>query len=320
MVTSNAALSPATRCPSCGQRLDDESLRRCSICGYDFAVDRSATSDDSTPFADAYSRDQPGHRLMWKWVWTATSGRMKHMALMRTSAASASFAIPYWLLLAAVMGMLLAGHFGWRAVSASPGVEATGAIRPQGRGWLHLAAMPLPHRNTQPAASLVDLWWSPPQIVLAGVGGFLTGLLLLWFVWKLVTGGIERAHHPVYRGEGRMSAAVQYSLAWSVPFLAVSFLLVLRPVARTAAILRWSWFPPRSAIEWAAALVTAVTFIGWWFWLLRLGSAAPADTRTRVEWFCGLGVPLIVGGAAIAWWLGSLYGLTYLFESWKLLF
>jgi hypothetical protein len=255
---------------------------------------------------------------MWKWVWTAPAGRIKHLGLMRASEASRAFSMRYLLLLAAGLGLLLATHYGWRAVSASPGIEATGSIKPQGRGWLHVAAMPNPNRVTQAPASPVDLWWNTPQAVIAGVAGFVSGLLLLWIVFVSIRLGVQAAHRARYRGEGRMTAALDYSTAWSVPLLVSALLLVMRPLSRIGDIARWGWHPSRYALDLMAGMIAAITFVFWWFWLLRLGSAAPADTRTRVEWFFGLGVPVIVAAGAAAWWFGLGYGLTALFDSWKL--
>ncbi len=223
------------------------------------------------------------------------------------------------MLLAAGLGLLLATQYGWRAVSAAPGIEATGSIKPQGRGWLHVAAMPNPYRVTA-VASPVDLWWNVPQAVIAGVAGFVGGLLLLWIAFVMIHGGVQAAHAPRYRGEGRMTAALHYSTAWSVPLLVAAMLLVMRPVSQIGDISRWAWHPSRYALDLMAGMIAAITFVFWWFWLLRLGSAAPAETRTRVEWFFGLGVPVLVASGAVGWWYGLEYGLTHLFDWWKLRF
>lgn len=245
---------------------------------------------------------------------------MKHLALMRSSAASAAFALPYWLLLAAGMGLFLAAHFGWRAVSASPAVEATGSVRPAGRGWLHIAGMPAPIRNAQDLSTPVDFWWNPPQTVIAGVGGFVSGLLLLWIVHRLIRLGIELSHRRDHRGEGRMGAALHYSLAWSIPLIACGFLMLVRPIGRIGVIMRWGWNPSHHSLDWIAGMIAALTVVPWWFWLLRLGAAAPPDSRARVGWFMGLGVPLLVALAVAGWYWGLSISLTYLFDSWKLSF
>lgn len=320
MVITNSETAEATRCPACGQRIEGNAPERCPLCGFDFGVDRTATSDDTTPFAEAYAQEQPGHRRMWKWVWTAPAGRIKHLALMRTSAASLAFSRRFLLLLAAGLGLLLATHYGWWAVSASPGIEATGSIKPLGRGWLHVAATPNPYRVSAAPATPVDLWWNAPQAVISGVAGFVSGLLTLWVVFLLIRWGVQFSHASRYRREGRMTAALHYSTAWSVPLLVSGLLLVVRSLSRIGDIARWGWNPSRYALDIVAGMIAGVTFVFWWFWLLRLGSAAPADTRWRVEWFFGLGVPVILAAGAAAWWFGLGYGLTHLFDSWKLRF
>jgi len=115
-----------------------------------------------------------------------------------------------------------------------------------------------------------------------------------------------------------MTAALHYSTAWSVPALFAVTIWLLIPLGRIGMISKWGWPPARSSLEFLAGLVGTITFVCWWFWLLRLGSAAPADTRTRVAWFFGLGAPVMVAGGAAAWWFGLGYGLTHLFDSWKL--
>lgn len=309
-----------SRCPKCGQRLEAGPSDRCPLCGFDFGARRSATSDDTTPFAEAYSREQPGHRRMWKWVWSAGETRLKHLALMRASAAARSFSTPYLLLLAAALGLLLSTHFGWRAVSTSAAIEGTGSTRPLGRGWLHVASMPNPYRVTQAPATPVDLWWNAPQAIIAAVAGFVTGLILLWLIFVVLRTGFRLAHRGPYRSEGRMTAALHYSVSWAVPLLFSGIVLLARPFSRVGPIARWAWYPSRSAVDFLAGLVAVVALVLWWFWLFRLGSTAPADTRGRVAWFAGLVAPLLVAAAAAAWWLGMQHLLTQLFDSWKLRF
>ncbi len=320
MVMSHSESEAAARCPACGQPAGEPAPERCELCGFDFGVDRAATSDDTTPYAEGYANDQPGRLRMLKWVWTAPAGRMKHLALMRSSAASRAFSRLHLLLLAAAMGLLLATHYGWRAVSASAGIEAGGSITPHGQGWLHVAATPNPWRTTAGPATPVDLWWNTPEAIVAGVAGFVGGLLTLWIMFVLIRTGVQLAHASRYRGEGRMTAALHYGTAWSVPMLAGCLLLFLRPISRIGDILRWGWHPSLYALELIVGMIAAISAVFWWFWLLRLGWAAPADTRGRVEWFFGLGAPVIVAAGAAAWWLGLGYGLTQLFELWKLRF
>lgn len=319
MVISDSPTLAVSRCPACGQRIAEGAPEKCELCGFDFGVERAATSDDTTPFAESYTHEHPHHWRMIKWVWTAPAGRIKHLALMRSSAASESFFIRYFLLLAAGLGILLGTEHGWHAVSAS-GIESAGSLKARGQGWLHVAATPPPYRMTASPATLVDLWWNAPQAILAGVAGFVGGLLILWGTFALIRKGVELAHAKRYRGEGRMTAALNYSAAWSVPVLFACVLLLLRPTSQIGEIVHWNWHPSQYSLDMSVGMVAAICFVLWWFWLLRLGWTAPADSRSRVEWFFGLGVPLIVAAGAATWWFGLDSALTHLFASWKLHF
>jgi hypothetical protein len=230
-----------------------------------------------------------------------------------------SFSRPYWLLLSAGLGFFVATHFGWRAVTASAVLEETGSMKPRGQGWLHIAAAPAPYRVTNPGTA-VDLWWNPAQAVIAGVAGFVSVLVLLWVFFALIRTGLRVGHRPQYREEGRMTAALHYSVAWSVPLLLAALLLLPRALARIGAIKRWLWYPAQSAVDFVACVIGAIALILWWFWLFRLVSTAPADSRGRLAWFVGLGVPIIVAGGVAAWWLGLSSALTNLFDWWKLAF
>jgi hypothetical protein len=309
-----------SRCPACGQRLENEDTARCPLCNFELAVDTGATGDDVTPFALAYAREESGRRRMCEWVWFAGVGRLKHLALMRVSAAARSFARLNLLLFAAGLSLIQATHHGWRAVTASAAFEPAGSLRPLGQGWLHVAATPNPYRITQPPSVPVDLWWNPAQAVIAGVCGFLAALLLLRLVHVLMRAGVVLVHHARYRRGQRLSAALLYSTAWGLPLLFSAILFALRPLARIGAIERWSWYPSEYGFELAAGLIAAFDVAFWWFWLVRLGATAPTDTRSRVCAFFAVGAPLIAAAASVAWWFGLDAAVRALFTSWKLHF
>ncbi len=309
-----------SRCPACGQRLDIENTGRCPLCNFEFSVDTSATGDDATPFATAFAHEESGRRRMCEWVWFAGSGRLKHLTMMRASAAARSFARLNNLLLAGGLGLVQAAHHGWRSVTASAALEPTGSVTPFGRGWLHIAATPNPYRATQPLGVAVDLWWNPPQAVIAGVAGFVAALVVIVVLHAMVRFGVSLAHRSQYRHEQRMTAALLYSTAWVLPLLLSAILLTLRPLGRIGAIRHWSWCPSQGGFDVAAGLVTALGVAFWWFWLIRLGATAPADSRGRVGTFFGLGTPLIVVAGAAAWWFGLDTALHALFASSKLEF
>lgn len=309
-----------SRCPACGQRLENEDAARCPLCNFAFAFDAGATGGDVTPFAQAYARGESGRRRMCEWIWFAGVGRLKHLALMRASAAARSFARLNLLLFAAVLALVQATHHGWRAVTASAALEPTGSVGPLGQGWLHVAATPNPYRVTQPSSVPVDLWWNPAQAVVAGVCGFLAALLLLWLVHVLMRTGVTHAHHARYRRGQRLTAALLYGTACGLPLLFSAILVALRPIGRIGAIERWSWYPSEYGFEFAAGLIAALDIAFWWFWLIRLGATAPADTRGRVCAFFAVGAPLITAAASAAWWFGLDAALHALFTLWNLHF
>jgi hypothetical protein len=67
---------------------------------------------------------------------------------------------------------------------------------------------------------------------------------------------------------------------------------------------QWRWYPPEQGFALSAGVLAGFGVTMWWFWLTRLGTAAPAKTRRRVVAFFALGAPPIVVAAAVAWWLG----------------
>jgi hypothetical protein len=239
---------------------------------------------------------------------------------MRTSAAARSLARLNLLLFAAGLSLIQATHHGWRAVTASASLEPTGSARPIGQGWLHVAATPNPWRLTQPPTVPVDLWWNPAQAVIGGVCGFLAALVLLWLVHVLLRAGVALAHRARYRRGKRLSAALLYGTAWGLPLLFSAILLALRPLGRIGAIEHWSWYASEYGFELAAGLNAVLVVAFWWFWLVRLGATAPADTRGRVCAFFAVGAPLFTAAASAAWWYGLDAALRALFSSWKLHF
>ena len=133
---------------------------------------------------------------------------------------------------------------------------------------------------------------------------------MMWLALLLVRAGADTAHKSTYRNEQRMTAALHYSTAWGIPVVLATILAGLRPLSNIGTIARWSWCPPRRSFELSAAVLAGFGLIMWWFWLVRLGSAAPVKTRGRVIAFFALGAPLIVAAAAAGWWFGldQLYG------------
>lgn len=292
-----------SRCPACGQRVEPPDAERCPLCDFDFGDDR-VTGADVTPYAKAYAQSNPGWWTMCRWVWFAGSERLKHMALMRTSAAAKRFAWinALWLSLG-IAGFQLT-RVGWHEVGASGVVEPSGSTKPLGRGWLHVAAAPRPLPPSQDPQIPVDLWWNPAQTMIASVIAGLTALLLMWLLIFFIRTGVALAHVAVYRGEQRMSAAFLYSTAWLVPALVGIVLCLLRPLAFVGQMSKWKWYPTNQGISLIAGALVGLAATMWWFWLIRLGATAPARTRNRVMAFCTLGIPPMLAGLSLAWRFG----------------
>jgi len=241
---------------------------------------------------------------MAEWVWYASGERLKHLTLMRASAASRQFAWLNILLLATGLGLFQATGVGWRWVTDSPTIEPTGSVDPSGEGWIHVAAAPRPFPPGQPAEMAVDLWWNPAQMVIVVVAAGLAGLLVLRLGLLLVRIGVRWAHAVSYRKEQRMTAAIHYSTAWGIPLCVAAVVVGLRPVSYVGTMERWSWCPLQEGFVLAAGVLAAFGMVMWWFWLWRLGASAPARTRGRVIAFFAVGAPLIVAVTTAAWWWG----------------
>jgi len=292
-----------SRCPACGQRVDPPDADRCPLCSFDFGDDR-VTGADVTPYAKAYAEGNPGWWTMCRWVWFGGSDRLKHMALMRVSAAAKRFAWINALWLSLGIAGFQATRVGWREVGASPVVEASGSTKPLGRGWLHVASAPRPLPPSQALQIPVDLWWNPAQALIASVIAGLIALLLMWLLLNFIRLGVTFAHFAVYRGEQRMSAAFLYGTAWWIPALVGIAICLLCPLAFVGQVSKWGRFPTNQGLLLIAGPIVGLAATQWWFWLIRLGATAPARTRNRVMAFCTLGVPPLLLGESFAWWFG----------------
>lgn len=302
------------RCPACGQRIETPEAVQCELCGLKFDDER-ATGVDATPFAKAYQHGVPGWRRMCEWVWYAGAGRLKHLALMRSSAASRRFAVRTGLLLAAGLGVVAMTGVGWRKVTASPVVEPTGSIAPVGMGWYHLASTPSARQPNLSPETPVSLWWNPGQSLIAGAFGFASALAILPPVIWLIRLGLHRAHQAPYRAERRLTAAVDYGLAWVVPGLLAVPLLALRPFTQVGRIRQWSYCPTEVGANATAGVVIGLAGALWWFWMVRAAATSPARTRARVVGFVALGAPATIGLVSVGWWFALRHLLDHLFRT-----
>lgn len=309
------------RCPACGQRYRFPFPKRCSLCEFDFGFERdSATGVDLTPYARAYAHGVSGWGRMAEWIWFASAGRLKHLTMMRASAASRKYAMNSILLAAFVITQVLAAHVGWRQVTASPALEPSGATTPTGRGWLHAASASDAVRATIPADGPVDLWWNPAQMIIGSVFAGLFALLLIWLVLVAVRKMVTFAHAPMYHTEQRMTAALHYSMAWAIPLIIGALFLTLTPLSYFGSIRAWPWYPSQGLLLLIACILAGIALSMWWFWLGRLGMTAPSDTRSRVVAALVGGAPLALGIAALIWWSGVRGLCRYVFASWNLNF
>lgn len=304
------------RCPACGQRFRYPFPDRCTLCQFDFGFSRdAATGADVTPYARTFAHGEPGWARMCHWIWFAGSGRLKHLAMMQTSAASIRFSRSNVLLVAGVLTLLQATRIGWRTVTSSPTVESTHSLTPMGRGWLHIAAAPDAVRTMVSPDVPVDLWWNPAQTIIGGVFAGLFALLLMWLIMLVVRAGVTQAHAPMYHTERRMTAAIHYGTAWTVPAIAGGLLFLLMPLHHIGAIERWNWYPSVQWIWVFAGILGGCGLMMWWFWLVRLGLTAPAEPRGRVVAVLVGGSSLAVVAAAALWWFGTELFCRVVFES-----
>lgn len=305
------------RCPGCGQRLPSPAPPRCPLCDLDFGDDR-VTDVDVTPYARAYAGEEYGWRAMLNWVWYARAERLKHIALMRSSAASRQFRLINVSILAMTLGVLLMSRVGWQWTYAPPVAEAAMEAKPRGDAWRRVAGLPRPLPADLPPDRAVDLWWNPAQFGLALAVGIPAAYLVLLVMLAMQRGLITGAHHASYRRDGRMTAAVHYATAWFVPMGVSAALLLLLPLTLVTDLQRVAWLPPSEFLEIAAAVFTAFGLVLWWFWFMCLGATAPPRTRVRVVAMMAVSPPLLVIGAAAGWWYGTQWLLNLLIEKLRL--
>lgn len=309
--------SKLLRCPGCGQRLSRPAPPRCPLCDLDFGDDR-VTDVDATPYARAYAEEEFGWRAMLNWVWYARTERLKHLALMRSSAASRQFRLINLSILALLFGIFLLTQAGWHRTFAPPVAEAAVETKPQGDAWRRIAGLPRPLPRELPPDRVVDLWWNPAQSGLALAVGMPAAYIVLFILLGVLQRLITLAHRPPYRRDGRMTAAVHYSTGWFVPMGVSAGLLLTLPVSYVLDLHRTSWAPPTEFSLLAAAVFTAFGLVLWWFWLMRLGTTAPPRTRVRVVAMMALAPPSVVIGAAAGWWYGTRWLLDLLVEKLRL--
>lgn len=301
MTTGRGGGSGVRRCPACGQRLGGEAPPACPLCGFHFHDNRS-TSDDTTVYAEAYSRETRGWWSMCRWVFFSSASRTKHLGLMRVSMASRHFARVNLALLSFGLAVFAFTEYGWyhaRVMLMRP--DGAPSIGPQGSGWFRLVAGPRDLVARHPTDVVVDLWWNPAQAIIAVGLGIGVGWLCLRALLFLIRRGVTLAHRRAYRRDLRMTAAIKYGTAWFVPLLVAGGVLMIRPLSYIGASTGWGWVPGDDSLLLLAGVLAGFGTAMWWFWFVRLGVGAPVDTRGSVTAFYAMGVPLLTCGAALAW-------------------
>lgn len=296
--------SKLLRCPGCGQRLSDPAPPRCPLCDLDFGDDR-VTDVDTTPYARSYAGEEHGWLAMLNWVWYARTERLKHLALMRSSAASRQFRLINLSLLTAMLSVFIMTQAGWHRTFAPEATNVSGEIKPQGDGWRRVASLPRPLATDLPPDRAVDLWWNPAHFGLALAVGVPAAYIMGFALLTLLRLFITAAHQKSYRRAGRMTAAVHYATAWFVPMGVTAALLLLLPATYVTDLRRISWTPSAEYVLLAAAVFTAFGSVLWWFWFMRLGTTAPPRTRWRVVAMMAFAPPLLAIAAALGWWYGT---------------
>lgn len=303
------------RCPACGEPVHAPIPEACSLCGFRFS-DASVTSADFTPYAKSYVDGERAYLRMVAWVWRAGGARLRHLALVQSSAASKHFATVHLVWLTIVLFLLELTRSGWHRISGS----SRGPFEPSSEGWFRLAGMERPFPTGVPLSRTADLWWSPAQALVAGVVSLLLAPLVLLLLHKLIRVALSISYPVRYRDEFRMSAGLHYATAWFLPAILGGVLVVLRPWTSYGSAQPAGPVVAEATIAILAATPAIVGFFGWWFSLVRMGSAAPQRCRSRVVTALGVFAPLIVCGGCLAWWFGLPQLLNLIYEALRIQF
>jgi len=263
----------------------------------------------------AYAAGESGWRTMLVWVWAAGAARLKHLAMMRDSAASRRFARLNLLCLTLGLGLVAWTRVGWAWTGGGAARASDALIRPLGEGWVRVASAPEPLPAGWPVETPTALWWNSAQAILAVIASTVTVLIVVLAWTWVMRFGVRRAHRFDYRGEQRMTAALHYGTAWIVPLMVGLLVYATQPVSYVGPLIQSSWIPPPGVFTLVVGGVTGLGLVLWWFWLIRLGFTAPANTRARVVLFFAVGAPTLTAALLTAWWLGLPYILTPLFRA-----
>ncbi len=290
----------------CGHRLEDGDSTACSLCGFEFKDDH-ATGVDITPYAKCYARGMSGWRLMLPWIWFCGNGRLKHLAMMRSSSASRRFARINLFLLTVGVGLLEVSRTGWWRSDVPQPVDGTGFSPLVAEGWRRVAMSPSVTGGPTGIGSPTELWWNPLHSAVAMVVCWVVAFALCAVFLGLLRAGTMKAYGRAIKSDERMTAALHYGTAWCVPLALAAATAALRPIAFVATVSEWSSCPTDSGFILSAVVLAAFSTAMWWFWLIRLGATAQAKSRIAVVAFFSIGAPAMAAAASVGWWFGIGY-------------
>lgn len=299
-MTSQAPTADIVRCSACGHPVDGPPPR-CPLCGSSL-LEKDEDGADVTPYAEGFARDLPARGRMNRWVWFAGWQRLKHLALMRASAASRAFARANVFLLAGCLAVFAFTDVGWRIEPATTVLSSAGQAEHHA-GWFRLVGTGAQGGTANATDRSSNLWWSPIQSGFAAVHGFIFGLIAVVLAMWLLRVSTAAACGRSTPDRQRMTAALHYATAWIVPLIPATIVVSLRPLACIGEAGRWSWCPSAYGLELAAAGVGVFAFVMWWFWLFRIGATAAARIRGRVGFYFAVGPPAIVVLTGFAWYI-----------------
>lgn len=283
-------------------------------------ADTDVTSEDHTPYAQSVNAGRPARGHMCRWVLGAGRQRLTHLALSRPSRASRRFAAGNILLLSLGMALAAFANTGWSVLERGPG-QRDPQTAPAGKGWWRLAESPA----AENPASLnrvtpVAAWWSVPIAALAAAITFVVSGLVNWLLLAIIAGASAGALRGRLQGTQRLKCAIHYSTAWIVPMLIAVLPAMLRPLAHLAGVNGWRTLQSQSIFDAPAIIIAAVCVLLWWFWLIRLASTIPEESRQSAARFFILWTPmlavLVLGCLALGLYmlaerLGSIPGLAW---------
>lgn len=272
------------------------------------AVAEAAAGDDVTPYALAKVRNRAVGKAMRRWVYSAGSQRVGHVALMGRSSASKRFAGRSLLLLALAAAVLQLATVGWHVVVRTSDNAVILQTTPAGLGWMELS-----QADASPVTlGELSVWWQPAQAGVAMAVGFATA----WLVGMVMLGVL---HGGAMGRGGRMEASVDYGLAWTRAIFYAGLVTILWPLADVLRVAGYGFLPGRSVLSVMLGVVIAVSVSFYWFWLVRSAASVPKAGRGWMVGYYALAAPLLVAGVVVAWWIGldRLYGYLWPALGWQ---